>query len=217
MNTVVVPLLGMTLRKLVQSYRPVLWGKTILGVRPETMSNRAVLAPIHRRIVAYGIDILMSFVALVGIQVMLFPINPLLGATGPTNELLLHAWVTLTVTIPLLLFFGISWASNASATPGMRIMGLRVRTTTGPAVTRGRALLRALVLLIPFELNHVVMFYPHPIWDDATPGFRIGFIAVYFVLLVYLVTAFATARRQGPHDFVAKTIVVRGAAAERVR
>lgn len=170
-----------------------------------------MLASIRRRIVAYALDILMSFVALAAMQAILFPINPLLGGTGETSGQLLHAWVTLTVTVPLLLFFGLSWASKSAATPSMRIMRLRVRTATGQTIPRGRALLRAFVLLLPFELNHVVMFYPRPIWDDPVPGFRIGFAFVYLVVLLYLGTAAATTLRQGPHDLVAKTIVVRNA------
>lgn len=40
--------------------------------------------------------------------------------------------------------------------------------------------------LTPFELNHLVLFYPEPIWTTASPGFRSRLLAVYGLVLTYL-------------------------------
>lgn len=124
-----------------------------------------------------------------------------------TSGIMLHGWVTLTVTVPIVIFFGVSWSSRSGATPGMRLMQIRVRTFSDESVPPARALLRGLILLLPFELNHAVLFYPEPIWDSPSPGFRSGFLAVYALVLIYLAVTLWTRRRQGPHDLAARTIV----------
>lgn len=174
------------------------------------MSHEIALARIPRRLGAYAIDVVLTFAGVVALQAVLLPINPLLGGVASPSGVLLHGWVTLTVTLLLVLFFGWRWSSASGATPGMRLLRLRVRSASGGGpVTPGRALLRALVLLIPFELNHAVLFHPQPIWDDASPGFRMGFVVVYALLVLYLAVTLRTARRQGPHDLAAGTIVSR--------
>jgi uncharacterized RDD family membrane protein YckC len=172
------------------------------------MNSEPTLASVPRRIAAYGIDVGIAFVALLAFQALLYPVNPLLRGTAVSGNTL-HGWVTLTVTIPTLIFFGLSWASPSGATPGMRLMHLRVRSAEGERVPYSCALLRGVVLLASFEVNHVVLFYPQPIWDAPSPGFRSGFLAVYALVLIYLGVTLLTPRRQGPHDLAAGTIVIR--------
>ena len=178
------------------------------------MSAELALASIPRRLTAYGLDIVVAFVGSLVLQAVLYPVNPLLRGVISPSGVGLHAWVTLTVTVPMVMFFGLSWASHSGATPGMRLMHLRVRSASGGRVPFARALLRGLVLLAPFEVNHAVMFHPQPIWDSQSPGFRSGFVAVYALLLIYLAVTLWTPTRQGPHDLAAGTFVnnSRGAA-----
>ena len=171
--------------------------------------KRDTMASVPRRVTAYVVDVGLAFIALLALQAVLYPINPLLGGDASTSGALLHGWVTLTVTIPLVIFFGLSWASSSGATPGMRLLDIRVRSASAERLPRSRALLRGAVLLVPFEVNHGVLFYPEPIWDSASPGFRSGFFAVYALLLLYLVVTLWTPRHQGPHDLAADTIVSR--------
>ena len=172
------------------------------------MNSERTLASVPRRIATYGIDIGIVFVALLAFQALLYPVNPLLRGTA-VSGITLHAWVTLTVSLPVAIFFGLSWGSRSGATPGMRLTRLRVRGAEGERVPYARALLRGVVLLAPFELNHFVLFYPQPIWDAPSPGFRSGFLAVYAFVLLYLAATLWTPRRQGPHDLAARTIVIR--------
>ena len=171
------------------------------------MSSYVALASIPRRVVAYVIDVFLAFAGVVALQAVLLPINPLLGGVASPGGVLLHAWVTVTVTLPIVLFFGWRWSTPSGATPGMRLLRLRVRSASGGRVPVPRALLRALVLLVPFELNHAVLFHPQPIWDAPSPGFRLGFVVVYALLFLYLAVTLRTPQRQGPHDLAAGTIV----------
>ena len=171
-------------------------------MKPETP-----LANVPRRITAYVVDVGIAFVALLVLQAVLYPINPLLRGTASTSSVMLQGWVTLTVTLPIIVFFGVSWASPSGATPGMRLLHIRVRSASGKRVPISRALLRGVILLVPFEVNHAVLFYPEPIWDTPSPGFRSSFLAVYALVFVYLAVTLWTPKRQGPHDLAAGTIV----------
>lgn len=171
-------------------------------MKPET-----TLANVPRRITAYLVDVGIAFVALLALQAVLYPINPLLRGDATTSSIMLHGWVTLTVTLPIVIFFGVSWASHSGATPGMRLLHIRVRSASGERVPTSRALLRGVILLVPFEVNHAVLFYPEPIWDIPSPGFRSGFLTVYALVLIYLAVTAWTPKRQGPHDLATGTIV----------
>lgn len=176
----------------------------------ESMATPAALATVSRRLVAYGAGVSFALVALVAVQAVLVPVNPLLRADSAASGAALHAWVTLTVTSPTILGFAAFWASRSGATPGMRLCGIRVRSATGSPLPPVRALLRATVLLIPFELNHLVLFHPVPMWADQDVGFRGGIVAVYVLVTLYLVVTVATRARQGPHDLAAGSVVERG-------
>lgn len=181
------------------------------------MKSETTPANVSRRITAYIVDVGIAFVALLALQAVLYPVNPLLRGAASTSGIMLHGWVTLTVTLPIVVFFGVSWASRSGATPGMRLLHIRVRSASGERVSFSRALLRAAILLVPFEVNHAVLFYPEPIWAAPSPGFRSSFLAVYALVLIYLAVTLFTPKRQGPHDLAARTIVSKadGAPTER--
>jgi len=134
-------------------------------------------------------------------------LNPIAGGAVATTGPNLHLWVFATVTVPVLLYFGFFF--RRGHTVGMRALGLRVQGADGASLSAARAFLRAAVLLVPFEVNHIVAFYPQPVWLDDPPGFRMAYLAVYAVLALYLAVVLWSPRRQGPHDLVARSVVVK--------
>lgn len=166
------------------------------------------LASIGRRLAAYVADAGYAFVAIALLQLSLRSVNPLLASPN-LDGFTIHRWVFLTVTVPLVAYFALAFGGPNGATMGMRWMHIRVRGLDSVAVPWSRAFARALVLLIPFELNHIVLFYPRPITSDPHPGFRIGFVVVWAAVGLYLFVAWRSPLRQGPHDLVAHTIVER--------
>jgi uncharacterized RDD family membrane protein YckC len=169
-------------------------------------------AGVFVRIGAYVIDCLILFVGLIVWQAALYVINPLLpiirSGQQPTGSQF-HLWVFATVTIPFLLYFALIIRSARRATLGMRLLKLRVATRSGGCVGLGQAMLRSAVMLIPFELNHAVMFYLAP--GDASPsaGFWLGSVGVWAVIAIYIVSILVTRRHQSVHDLVADTVVER--------
>lgn len=91
----------------------------------------------------------------------------------------------------------------------MRWLRIRVERADGGLVSFGRALVRSAILLLPFELNHTVMFQMSSA-ESSGPGLTawIGISAVWVLLSIYAGTAVLTRRRQSVHDLVAGTVVV---------
>ena len=118
-----------------------------------------------------------------------------------------HLWVFASVSVPIWFYFALFWSSSWQATPGMLAVGIDVGDLTGARIGFWPALVRAVVLLVPFEINHAAMLHPRPIWSDPKPGFRAGFALVWVVVLAYVVLVFVTEHRQSLHDLIAGTTV----------
>jgi uncharacterized RDD family membrane protein YckC len=165
-----------------------------------------------RRLAAYFVDCALLLAGLLIVQALLYAVNPVVAAmrTGrqPTPALL-HAWVFATATVPFLVYFAWRVRSPLRATLGMRLLGLEVASVDGRPIGWGKALLRSAVLLVPFELNHLLMFHLSPRGGPPSLAFRVVLAAVWVTILAYLVTALATPRGQSVHDLVAGTVVRR--------
>ena len=171
-------------------------------------ADSAAYASILSRIAAYSLDIVLLFAGIMVSQGLLRPVNPLLGRTPSATGWQLHLWVYASVSLPILLYFALCTGSKWQATVGMRLLGIKVTSLSGAPIGIGHAVWRSLVMLIPFEVNHVVMFYPTPIWSDPKPGFRYGFIATSVLMIVYLASVLLTEHHQSIHDLAASTVVV---------
>lgn len=174
------------------------------------LSNENVIyATVWARLAAYALDIVLLFIGIMVTQLLLKPVNPLFGRWKGGAAWRHHLWTGVTVSLPILIYFALCFSSVWQATIGMKILGIHVSAVGLTEVGSGRALLRSLVMLIPFEVNHIAMFYPTPIWSDPKPGFRWGFLLVSVLIAIYLGTIFLTQQHQSIHDLVANTIVLR--------
>lgn len=161
-----------------------------------------------RRLAAYVVDILLLFTVIIITQ---FGLEALTGGlpmrwltTGPRIE----GWVWLSVSLPTYLYFALSESSVQQATVGKRLLGLRVTDTAGKRISFGRALLRTIVKLIPWEVTHLSLFLPTPIFTGGQGGFLPGLISANVLIVVYLAVIVLTAGKQGVHDLVARTMVL---------
>lgn len=172
--------------------------------RQETKSQAHSI--LIRRLAAYLVDILLLFAAVVVTQ---FGLNaftsglPLrLLTTGPRIEV----WAWLSVSLPTYLYFALSESSVRGATPGKHLLGLHVTNLAGKRIGFGQALLRTIVKLIPWEVTHLSLFLPTPIFLDGQGGFLPGLMTANALIVVYLAVVVMTAGKRGIHDLVANTI-----------
>ena len=165
-------------------------------------------AGLDRRVGAYLLDVIGLYLVLAGVQYGLslltggFPFNRL--NTGMTIEV----WVLLTFSLPTWLYFALSESSPHGATLGKRVFKLRVTDLHGEGIGRGRAFLRTLIKLIPWELTHLSILLPTPLYADPSPTPRLGLILVYLFLGLYLLAVIFTPRKRSLHDLAVGTLVL---------
>lgn len=120
----------------------------------------------------------------------------------------LEIYTLLTISLPTWFYFAWSDQSNWQATVGKRVFRLIVTDIEGNRIGFGRAMLRTVIKLLPWEISHLTVNLPTSIMYDPEPQFRIGFVVVLALLVLYPALILSTRRRQSLHDLIAKTIVL---------
>lgn len=165
-----------------------------------------------RRLGAYLLDCLILFAGVLVTQGVILALgwNPLaaqVAAGEPVGGAALNGWVFATVTVPCLLYFAGFHAGPRGATPGKRWLGLRVTDAAGARIGLGPALLRAAVTLLPFEWNHVALFYLMP-QDGETTLLAWGGIGLTWVMVLgYALCIVIDRKGRSPADWAAGTRV----------
>jgi len=173
---------------------------------PPAKGFGAVAAYLARRAAAYVVDLLLLAAAVVLTQGAVRLAGVGLPADAPGLQI--EAWILATVSLPIWLYFITLEHSSAGATLGKRLLRLRVERARGGRPSWGQAALRTLLKLLPWELTHLTLMLPVPMWSDPNPSFRFGLFVVSALLGLYLLTAALTPRRQSVHDLAAGTAVV---------
>lgn len=167
------------------------------------------------RILAYFIDcaLLLGLVASSQFLLVTLGAHPFVTRRGtspiiPSTDLL-HLWVFTSTTLPFIAYFALSFCSAHGATVGQRLVKLRVNGTDGGKLAFAPALLRALVLLVPFEVNHAVMLRAAPWAGGSNTAFALGNAAVALLCLLYLLLPLIREDGRSVHDLAARSTVRR--------
>lgn len=183
--------------------------------RSSTSTEKRAYAPIPRRLLSYGVEVILLFAGVLLLQGLLFlaGLNPLVNALNrgdSFSKALYHLWLSGTVDLPLLLYYSVTLSSPGQATLVMRWFGLRISRPDGGNVSLVRAFLRSLVMLVPFEINHIFL-----VWFSTAEGVPTQLLAQYIVVFgligLYLLAALRSPQKQSIHDRVAGTVVLQRA------
>ena len=170
-----------------------------------------------RRICAYLIDCILVFIGIVAaVQFLLWFITGGAFHRQIQSWWQLEGWITISVVVPTWLYFALSESGERRGTIGKQLLGLGVSTTAGERIKFGRALMRNVVKLVPWQLVHLGMFVP-----TATGFAAIGTPAVdtqpllsytcmslaYLLIFVYLVALLFTGGKRSIHDMLSGTSV----------
>lgn len=170
-------------------------------------------AGIFARGIAYLIDCGFAFGIFATTQLLLF--SPVRSAFGINDNWFRSGFNTevytiVSVSIPVWLYFSIFESSSWRASPGKRMLGMKVVDSNSKSqIGFLRFLLRTVVKLLPWELAHIGNNLPEPIWYAEEPGFRVGFILSGLFMIGYIVVMCSNARRQCVHDMLARTVVLK--------
>ena len=171
-------------------------------------------SPFFRRLAAYGIDILLIYVyvfLLFGISMavnFVFPFHHLMSE----SYLLRHSTGFLTLSLPVLIWFW-KWESGThQATPGKRVMRIRLEGTRGHALDPKQVLVRNLLKFLPWEWAHTFL-HIHPDFllggDAPTLAVWLGMFAPQIVVLGYVMTVILRKDGRSPYDMFSSTQIVR--------
>lgn len=181
-----------------------------------TQAAPGALAPagLWPRVKAFGVDYLFIAAYLIVLTgavwgLRLTPLRGLLARLygAPSTAQLTDS---LLFDIPVMLYFALFESSAWQATPGKRRIGLRVVTESGQRVGLPRALGRIILKFLPWEIAHTSIWRT-PGWPrhaQPTTINLVGYLAVYALLGVYIVTLLTSGARQTLYDQLTQTRVV---------
>jgi len=163
-----------------------------------------------RRLLAYWIDITLLYAVLVGIQLGFVALTGGVvnnWITAQHNGILIWGWIFLTISLPMWLYFILNESGPRQATLGKSLLGLKVTDLEGNRLKTTTATWRTACKLAFFEIGHLSFLFPTPLFDEPDPSFRVGFVILIALMLVYFVMTLITPRRQSIHDLIVKTLV----------
>ncbi len=168
------------------------------------------VAPVGPRLLAYLVDVALLAVV---IQAVHFGVMRLaFGGERPTwADRGLVVWLVVlgTVSLPVYLYFAILESGPRRATLGKRLAKIEVAGEDGAPIRFGRAFLRTVIKLVPWEVAHATMLLPTPLWSaNAEAVARPGFMFSTLLVGAWLATLMLTPRAQSVHDLVVRTLVV---------
>ncbi len=114
----------------------------------------------------------------------------------------------LMLILPVILYFGVQEGGPRQASFGKRRRGLRLMRRDGRRVGRVRALLRACVAFLPWQLGHTAVF--HSVQPGLLPSGVVGVLygLAYGVLLVSALMIWKGRAHRAPWDLMTDTVVV---------
>ena len=150
------------------------------------------------RVSAYALDVLITAAMVLVTQLVIWKagFNPIAPRATAAQ---LHLWVALTVNVPVFAYFVLTTRAFG-ATLGKWVLKLQVVRAAGEErPSLWSTVVRYLVVLAPFEVNHTAMF--HSWWW--------AFIAVYLLVGLILGSMLLHPEGRGVHDLLAGSRVVR--------
>jgi uncharacterized RDD family membrane protein YckC len=165
-----------------------------------------------RRIAAFGVDYgfivaYLGFLTLVGVLGRIAGALPT-GIATPAGRVVAQLVIFAVLTVPVTVWFAGWEATPGGATPGKRLLGLRVLTTGGDQLTWPRSLARtALKFAVPWELAHTAV-WNMLVWpgDGGTAVDTLLLSLANAAIAVDIVSLFIGSRRT-PYDRIAGTFV----------
>jgi uncharacterized RDD family membrane protein YckC len=170
-------------------------------------------SPGWRRVVASAVDY-GSIVLCLGVLSVLGVFSFAIGAVTttvatPTGRVLAQLVIFAVLTVPVTVWLAGWEATPGGATPGKRLLGLRVLTVSGDRLTWPRSLLRtALKFTLPWELAHIAWWTL--LLRSGDQGAVLDAVLLSLVcagIAVNLMSLFVGSRR-APYDRITGTFVI---------
>ena len=167
------------------------------------------------RALAFGVDYIViaaHLVLLVAAGVALRALAPGLAGALFGNPYAGELTGFVLITLPVTLYFALGDASARQGTWGKHKLGLRVQRLDGQRLSRPRALCRAALKFIPWELAHACIWHITFAGAHPSPLISAGFALVWLLVAANLLSLLVSRKHQTLYDWASGTVVARSAA-----
>lgn len=163
-----------------------------------------------RRIVAYLFDCTLIAIFAICLGLVVVTLSNVFSLPSIVSAFQGHAIAFLTLTFPALIYFAKTESSIKQASFGKKLLGLKVQNLKGARTNFRQAFFRVIILLFPWELAHIGIWYgaERPFIDQPTNWALAIMIMAQLILVIYLVSAIFSPKA-AIHDKIAKLRIVR--------
>lgn len=166
-----------------------------------------------KRALAYIIDCIVcySVVMLVIQWAVLNNFREQLGITDSwfENSLNMELYVLITISLPVWIYFTLLDSNRFKGTFGKRFCKLTVyNDNTKDKIEVSKSFYRTLLKLLPWEVAHLGVIFPTPMYFAEEPSIRFLTILGGLLFLLYAISIFLFKKHQSIYDVVLNTSVV---------
>ncbi len=134
-------------------------------------------------------------------------------SVGMTNEWFEKSWnmelyVLVSISLPVWMYFIYFDSNRTKGTIGKRIMKLSVRNSENQRISPGRSFQRTFLKLSPWEIAHIGIIFPTPIYFEDEPTIRLLTIAGLLLFIAYMASIILDSNGQSIYDRITRTIVI---------
>ncbi|WP_160114719.1 RDD family protein [Aquimarina sp. AU474] len=161
---------------------------------------------------AYLIDCIIcySLVMLVIQWAILSNIRESLGITEEwfKSSLNMELYVLISISIPVWAYFVYFDSNKTKGTFGKRILKLSVRDQENKTMSLSKSFQRTILKLAPWEIAHLGVIFPTPIYFENEPDIRILTIVGILLFSIYMISIVFNTNGQSLYDKLIGTKVI---------
>ncbi|MDW3647132.1 MAG: RDD family protein [Bacteroidia bacterium] len=167
--------------------------------------DKSKLVYLLKRSLAYWIDCIIAF-AIVMLFIQQLILVKIRGYIGIDKDWFQDAWnmeiyVLLSISLPVWLYFAFQDSSTKKGSLGKKWMKLAVtQLENGKKLSFAKALSRTLLKLLPWEIAHLGIIFPEPMYFAEDPQIRILSILGILLFLVYFLSISLNQKQQSLYD-----------------
>lgn len=164
-----------------------------------------------KRTLAYFIDCLIAFavVMLVFQWGILSHIRDSIGITDAwfTSSINMQLYVLTTISIPVWAYFTYFDSNKSKGTFGKRIFKFSVEDSENQKISLQKSFLRTAFKLLPWEIAHIGVIFPTPLYFEDAPNLRILSYFGILLFIIYVLSILINAKKQSLYDKLLGTFV----------
>lgn len=164
-----------------------------------------------KRTLAYLIDCFIAF-GTVMLIIQWSILNNIRGYIGITdtwfqNSINMQLYVLTTISIPVWIYFTYFDSEKSKGTFGKRIFKLQVTNNKNQKISIGKAFLRTILKLLPWEIAHIGVIWPTPLYYENEPVVRILSYVGLLLFTIYVISIWTNPKKRTVYDRIIGTTV----------